>query len=137
MCMPSRTLVRPALLVALGFWAGAAQAAVPPEKTLPANTLGFIKIDNAAELRTSFGKTQLGRLIADPAMQSFKNEIASKLEEPSNKLKEKIGLSLRQLLELPQGTIWIAVVPRTTPTSRSPSTSPPTPAKTRRRWRRS
>ncbi|GAC1335171.1 MAG: hypothetical protein NVSMB14_02490 [Isosphaeraceae bacterium] len=112
MRMPSRTLIRPALLVALGFYASAANAAVQPEKTLPSNTLGFIKIDNAAELRSSFAKTQFGRFLADPAMQSFKSEIASQLDKPSSKVKEKIGFSLRELLELPQGTIWIGVVPR-------------------------
>lgn len=108
----SRTLVRPALLVVLGLSAAAVQAADSPEKMLPGTTLGFLKIDNAADFRAGFAKTQFGRLLADPAMQSFKSEIASQLDKPSARLKEKIGFSIRELLELPQGAVWIGVVPR-------------------------
>lgn len=101
--------------LALALAAAPARAAAPPEKTLPATTLAFLKVDDAAALRASFQKTQFGKLMADPAMKPLEDTVAEKLQEPSNKLKEKMGVTLGELLRLPTGAVWMAIVTRDDP----------------------
>ena len=42
------------------------------EKALPETTFAYLKIENAAKLRQSFKASQLGQLLADPALQPLK-----------------------------------------------------------------
>jgi hypothetical protein len=116
---PTRAVARLALLISvglgLGLSAASSRAAAPPEKTLPSTTLAFIKVNDAAELRTAFQKTQFGRLLADPAMKPLEDTIKDKLQEPSAKLKEHLGVTLGELLRLPTGAVWAAVVTRDDP----------------------
>jgi hypothetical protein len=103
---------RPAWLLGLvALLASApARAGAPAEKCLPGTTLGLVKIDNAAKLREAFRASQLGQLAGDPAVQPLKDEVLEKLREPSEKLRARIGLSLGELLRLPQGEVSLAVV---------------------------
>jgi hypothetical protein len=116
---PSRAVARLALLVSLGLGLGlsaaSSRAAAPPEKTLPATTLAFIKVNDAADLRASFQKTEFGQLLADPAMKPLEDLVKEKLQEPSDKLKEHLGVTIGELLRLPTGTVWAAVVTRDDP----------------------
>jgi hypothetical protein len=119
-----RTPKRAALRLALAGWVGLAglslvaaqgRAAIPPEKILPDSTIGFLKINNAAALRDSFRQSQFGQLWNDPAMKAWKANLADRLDDASKSLKDKIGVTYRELLELPQGTVSIAVVRRDDP----------------------
>ena len=116
-----RTLLRSAVRFALfgatalgGLVATPAPALAdgPAEKALPASTYAYLKIENAAKLREEFQSSQLGQLAADPAIQPLKDDILSRLEEPSKQLKEKLGITLQELLTLPQGPIQVAIVGR-------------------------
>jgi hypothetical protein len=106
-----------------GWLAGAAmflaanptRAATPSEKTLPSNTALFFKIENAASLREALNSSQIGQLIADPALKPIKDEISAKMEDANKKAKEKVGLTIDQLLELPQGQVFLAVIPKDDP----------------------
>ena len=119
-----RTPMRAALRFALAGWLGLAglslvaaqgRAATPPEKILPATTVAFVKINDAATLRDAFKQSQFGQLWNDPAMKAWKESLADKLNESSKSLKEKIGVSYGELIDLPQGSVSIAVVPRDDP----------------------
>jgi hypothetical protein len=116
---PSRAVARLALLgslgLGLGLSAASSRAAAPPEKTLPATTLAFVKVNDAAELRASFQRTQFGQLMADPAMKPLEDLVKEKLQEPSDKLKEHLGVTIGELLRLPTGAVWAAVVTRDDP----------------------
>jgi len=68
-----------------------------------------------AELREAFGKTDFGRLIADPAMKPLKDDVDAHLEKLSKDLKAKMGVTIGELLSLPQGAATIAVVGKTDP----------------------
>ena len=96
-------------LVALG--AGmTAQAATPAEKSLPDTTLLFIKVANAANLREAFAQSQTGQLINDPAMKPLRDDVMEKLADFSKSIKDEVGLSLGELVTLPQGPVTISVV---------------------------
>ena len=66
-------------------------------------------------LREAFRQSQYGQLWNDPALKDFRDDLASKLKDASNTLKEKIGVTLRELLELPQGRLAIAAVSQDDP----------------------
>jgi hypothetical protein len=95
-------------------WAGlgltTAGAAAPVEKALPANTVLLVKAQDTAKLREAVKESQIGRLLADPAMKAVKDDIAAKLEKPSNQLQGRLGLSLEELLTLPTGDASVAVI---------------------------
>ncbi len=53
---------------------------------------------------------QYGQLWNDPALKDFRDDLRSRLKDASNMLKEKIGVTLRELVDIPQGTLAIAAV---------------------------
>jgi Protein of unknown function (DUF3352) len=108
----SRAILGGAACVGLLLAPAPGRAAGQDEKALPANTFVYFKIDNAAKLRKEFSASQFGRMIADPAMDPLKADIMGKLEESSNKLKEAVGLSLNEIIELPHGAITLAFISR-------------------------
>ena len=88
-------------------------AAAEPEKVLPDSTLFFFKVKNFAEFREAFKQSQFGQLLADPAIKPLKDDIRSKLEKQSKALKDKLGVTIDELLTLPQGPAHVAIVTKT------------------------
>jgi hypothetical protein len=120
------TPMRAAFRLALTGWLGLAglslmtaqgRAAEPPEKIHPDSAILFVKVNNAAGLRESFRQSQLGQLWSDSALKAFKEDMASRLESSSKSMKEKLGVSMRELLNLPQGAVTLAVLPKDDPTA--------------------
>ncbi len=111
---PLRAAFRLALTGCLGLAAVSALAttgrAADPEKALPDSTLFFFKVKNVAELRESFKQTSFGQLLADPAMKPLKEDAAAKVEESSKDIKAKLGVTIGELLSLPQGAATFAIV---------------------------
>ncbi len=95
------------LTVTTGLPAG--RAATPVEKTLPATTLGFLKIQDAAKLRDSFWGSQAGQLLSDPAMKPMMDRVEQLLDQPNQQLKQAVGVSIPELLKLPTGEVAIAI----------------------------
>jgi hypothetical protein len=93
-----------------GLSANLAQAATPPERVLPDSTVFLIKVTNVSALREAFQQSQYGQLWNDPALKDFREDISAKLKDTSNTLKDKIGVTLWELLELPQGGLAISAV---------------------------
>src|SRR5512135_1108189 len=120
MRIPKRAALRLALagwlgLAGLSLVAAQGRAATAPENILPDSTIGFLKINNAAALRESFRQSQFGQLWNDPALKAWKADLADRIDDASKSLKDKVGVTYRELLELPQGTVSIAVVRRDDP----------------------
>ncbi len=116
MRMAKRAILRLALVGWLGLsgfsglTANLAQAAAPPERVLPDSTVFLVKVADIKALREAFRQSQYGQLWNDPALKDFRDDIAGKLKDTSNKLKEKIGVTLVELLDIPQGSLAIAAV---------------------------
>jgi hypothetical protein len=113
--------MRAALRLALTGWLGLAglslvaaqgRAAAPPEKVAPDSAVFFVKVNNAAALREAFRQSQFGQLWSDSALKPFREDLASRLDENSKGMKEKVGVSLRELIELPQGALSFTVLPK-------------------------
>ncbi len=119
MRIPLRAAFRLALTGCLGLAAASATPAraADPEKMLPDSTLLFFKIKDVSELRDSFKQTDFGRLLADPAMKPLEDDLAGKIADASKEVKAKLGVTIAELLSLPQGPATIAVVAKTDPKS--------------------
>ena len=109
MRMAKRAILRLALVGWLGvsglagLSANLAQAATPPERVLPDSTVFLLKVNDVNALREAFRQSQYGQLWNDPALKDFREDLSAKLKDASKTLKEKIGVTLKELLELPQG----------------------------------
>jgi hypothetical protein len=103
------------LLTATGLPAQPARAAAPPERILPESTIFLLKVNDVKSFGAAFRSSQYGQLWNDPGLKEFRDELASRAEDVSKTLKEKIGVSIKELFELPQGSLAIAAVGREDP----------------------
>ena len=116
-----RAVLRLSLISFLGFFgfmglsASPALAATPPERVLPDSTIFVLKVNDAKNLREAFRGTQYGQLWNDPAMKDFKDDFLQKFAEVSKPVKDRLGLSISELLELPQGSVAVAAISRDDP----------------------
>jgi hypothetical protein len=111
--------------LALGGWLGLsglnafdfnrASAAAPPERVLPETTFFMAKVADAKALRQAFVQSQYGQLWNDPAMGDFKADLREKLQDAGKSFKDQFGLTLKELAELPQGPLAVAVTSRDDP----------------------
>ena len=115
---PLRAALRFALSGCLGLatvsaLATVSHAAAEPEKVLPDSTLFFFNIKNVAELRDGFNQSQFGQLLADPAIKPIKDDLMQKLAQQNKTLKDRFGVTIDELLTLPQGPAHVAIVSKT------------------------
>lgn len=121
MRMAKRAILRLALVGLVGLsglsgpGAKLARAAAPPEQVLPESTVLLLKVNDVNTLREAFRKSQYGQLWNDPALKDFREDLASKMKDASITLKEKVGVTLEELLELPQGGLAVAAIPQDDP----------------------
>lgn len=88
-----------------------AQAARPDAtQLLPAETVACLLIPDARQLADRAADMSLGRMLADPQLRPLVAEVFAAVEQASEPLRERIGLTLRQLLAIPQGEVALAVV---------------------------
>ena len=102
-------------LLGTAMSAAPAVAAAPPERVLPDSTIFLFKINDAKEFREAFKGSHYGQLWNDPGMKDFRHDLTEKLQEATKALKEKVGVSVSELLELPQGAVSLAVLSREDP----------------------
>jgi hypothetical protein len=95
-----------------GLSAQVAEAAAPPERIFPDNTILFLKLNDVKAFGEAFRGSQYGQLWNDPGLKEFKEDLAQRLDDASKTLKERIGVSIKELLELPRGALALGVVGR-------------------------
>jgi hypothetical protein len=93
---------------------GRAAEVLPSAQLLPADTLGYLTIHDVPRFKEAWGETQYGRLMADPAMQPFLEDIKVHFNEMLAGLEQEVGLSAAELYELPQGQVTLALTPSET-----------------------
>lgn len=99
------------LLLSLGFLLPASNAQVPPpEKILPADTIGVLTVPDCRDARADFGKNGLARMLEDPEMKPFNDHFKQGFEEAIvTPFERETGLKVDELLGLAQGQITLAV----------------------------
>jgi hypothetical protein len=89
-----------------------ALAVAPAERVLPDSTVLMLKLNDARTFREAFRGSQYGQLWSDPGLKEFKDDLVQRLEDNSKWLKEKVGLGVKELLELPRGPVALAAISR-------------------------
>lgn len=90
-------------------------AAVPGKRIefarmLPPETLLYVRAADAPLVRDEWWKTSLGRMAQDPQFKPTLDQSFAAVEKAFEPVKEKLGLSLAELLTLPRGEWGVALV---------------------------
>ncbi|HUQ72020.1 MAG TPA: DUF3352 domain-containing protein [Planctomycetaceae bacterium] len=80
------------------------------EALLPPETLLMISAPDIPALSERMSASTSGKMLADPKLKPFIDQVKAKVEEFSGQVKEHLGVSLTDLAELPQGEITFALV---------------------------
>jgi hypothetical protein len=81
-------------------------------KLFPDRTLACVIVPDATEFANRYKNTSMGRMLRDPQMQPLLNHLYGSAAEAVSKVQEQIGVSLADLLAIPQGELALAVVPQ-------------------------
>ncbi|MGQ0633541.1 MAG: DUF3352 domain-containing protein [Planctomycetaceae bacterium] len=105
-CVLSLTLAAHGLLL----W-GAANAAdpIPCERRLPRDAAMYFSCRNVAEFRAQWNQTALTKLVEMEALSEAKGALAEQFAEASRGIEQQWGMSLVDLLNVPQGELAAAL----------------------------
>ncbi len=101
----------PFLMACLLTPAVAAERPTAP-KLLPKSTLIYIRVANSRELADAFTETSMGKLGQDEKIRPLVTHLYSSAAQAFTRVEEQIGVSLSELLKVPQGELCFAVVGR-------------------------
>lgn len=80
-------------------------------RLLPEETALMVSVPNVQDLAAKFMNTSLGRMSQDPQMKPFIDTLYGSFGELVDQAKDKIGLSLNEIVALPRGEITFALIP--------------------------
>lgn len=78
---------------------------------LPKETLAYVRLAHVPEFAARFRETAFGRMLSDPQMKPLVDHLYGQAVTEVDQFKDKLGLSLDELLAIPQGEIALAIVP--------------------------
>jgi len=77
---------------------------------LPISTVALVSVTDAPEMAEKFMNTSLGRMSQDPQLKPLLEHLYGAVVEATAALKDQVGLTLPELLAIPQGELTIALV---------------------------
>lgn len=80
-------------------------------KLLPENTILFLSVADAQDMAARFKNTAMGRMSEDPQLKPLVKDLYGTITDAVANLKEEVGLSLPEILDIPQGEMTLAIVP--------------------------
>lgn len=88
------------------------ESSVPGAPTiLPQDTLAYIRVDDANDLREGFSESSLGKMISDPALRPFASDVYLVASELFEQVGSMVDVTLDELLSIPQGQVAFAAMP--------------------------
>lgn len=87
----------------------------PASRLLPTDTLAYLRIRNTTDLKAGFARSSLGKMLDDPTMRPLVSDTYRTLGALLEQLASDFGLSLDELVAIPQGQVAIALVPGVPP----------------------
>jgi hypothetical protein len=91
-------------------WADDSEDSAVGEELLPKEVLVFFSTPSVPDCKERMDASLFGQMLKDPDLQPFINGIKEKIEQAAGKMKDEIGVSLDEALEIPQGEITFAVL---------------------------
>ena len=96
------------ILSTLGLPLLAARPSAP--KLLPQTTLAYLRVGNSTELVERFKETSIGQITQDETIRPLLEQLYGEALTAFVAIEDELGLSLDELLKLPQGEACIALV---------------------------
>ncbi|TWT66395.1 DUF3352 domain-containing protein [Allorhodopirellula solitaria] len=87
----------------------------PASRLLPSDTMAYLRIRNTTEMKAGFSRSTLGQMLEDPAMRPFVSDSYQTISQLMEEFASQIGLSLDEMLSIPQGQVALAIVPGASP----------------------
>jgi hypothetical protein len=106
--LPRQAFASLLVLATLGTSCPAQTTSVSAPKRLPPDVVAYISVPNASELKKRFNASQMGLLIADPAMADFVADVKMAIANASKESEAQGGINIESLLAIPDGNITIA-----------------------------
>lgn len=80
------------------------------EQLLPKTTKGAVLVSNWLDLRDHWNATQLGKLMDDPVMEPFAEDLKQQLQQRWSRVRDRLGLRLDDLRGVPAGEAALAMI---------------------------
>ena len=78
---------------------------------LPEETLFYVRLDNADELREDLANSSIGRMLADPKLKPLATDMFAVAADLFERVSQQAGVSLEEVLAIPSGQVAVAVMP--------------------------
>jgi len=95
------------LLIAILLCAHTFAASPPADQIFPDSTKGFLAFQNIKDFVQHWKQTQFGKLLDDPLMQDFKQEVQKQL---TDRMEKTFGLTLDGISSLPSGEVAFGMI---------------------------
>ncbi len=107
----SRLLAAPAWGVATCLLTASTAIAAPSAASIvPANTVGFVSIENTPDFLDRWDRTQIGRLSQDPTMRPFVEQIERRINGQFGGVEKRLGVTLEDFRAAASGEAALAVI---------------------------
>ncbi len=84
--------------------------AVPTDRLLPPDVSVYVSIPDVDELKARLANSSYGGIAQDAAFEPFKAEIMKAFDSASDEVEKHLGVTLKDLLEVPSGEFAAAVL---------------------------
>lgn len=84
-------------------------------RLLPEDTMFYIRLDNADDLREDAAKSSIGLMLKDPDMRPLATDIYATGSQLFSQISDRVGVTLDELLAIPSGQVAVAVIPGVPP----------------------
>ncbi len=80
-------------------------------RLLPSDSMFYLRLDEADQLRLDMKKSSLGRMINDPKLRPFADQFYATGRDLFEQISETVGVTLDELLSIPHGQVALAIHP--------------------------
>ena len=80
-------------------------------RLLPQDTMAYIRLDNAEDLRDDLQDSSVGKMLNDPKLKPFADELYSTARDLFDQISDRVGVTLDELLSIPHGQVAIGIHP--------------------------
>ncbi len=103
-------IMAPVLAIMLGAMQLSAADTIPVERRLGTDVVAYLSIRNISEMKTAWGKTQLGQLIQDKELAPFLKQFEAPWAKLTEEFDSEVGIPMSDILEVPHGEFALALL---------------------------
>ncbi|MCA9184526.1 MAG: hypothetical protein KDA99_02865 [Planctomycetales bacterium] len=97
-------------LTLLVTFAADARSAPRADQLWPSTTKGYVSVPDISGLEASWNRTQLGQLVADPAMKPFVEDLREQMKAKMDQTGDRLGVTIDDLRSVCSGEVSFAAI---------------------------